>query len=483
MDAYIYVQARDGSPLMPTKRSTHVQKLLKHGRAYVVEHVPLVIRLRYDSPKNVQPLFGGTDAGRTNIGNAVIRQDGTVVYKDNVTTRNRDIAKLMRARRGYRQASRRGERLARKRLAKRLGTTMKSILRRKLPGCGDGIMTVRDIINTEARFSNRSRPAGWFTPTVRQLVQTHVNMIRRIRAFLPVDTWTLETNSFAFMRLEDGSVHGADFRNGRLKGFRSVRDYILHVQGGKCLCCGKEMEHCHHIVPQYRNGSDRWYNLAGLCGDCHRKVHTGELSLASVGEKERYAGTSVLNQAVPYIVAGLTELLPVLLTCTGKDTHDCRERFSVPKTHADDAVCIAAYGASATAVKDAAPVYGVQQFRRHDRARIKCQRERTYYSGRTLIAKNRRPRFEQACLSLAEAGLSRQEVSRLTVKKSVRYYNNASRLMPGAEFFCNGSRYIMTGQLSGGAYLRAAGQGAVNFKRSDCRIVRKNRGLVYLGTE
>ena len=134
MDTYIYVLAKDGTSLMPTKRHQHVQKLLKHGRAYVVEHVPFVIRLKYDGPKNVQPLFGGTDPGRTNIGNAVVTADGTVVYKDHVTTRNKEIAKLMRARRGFRQASRRGERLARKRLAKRLGTTMRRVLARKLPG-------------------------------------------------------------------------------------------------------------------------------------------------------------------------------------------------------------------------------------------------------------------------------------------------------------------------------------------------------------
>ena len=134
MDTYIYVQAKDGTPLMPTKRHRHVQKLLKHGRAYVVEHVPFVIRLKYDGPKNVRPLFGGTDPGRTNIGNAVVTADGTVVYKDHVTTRNREIAKLMKNRKAYRQASRRGERLARKRLAKRLGTTMRRVLARKLPG-------------------------------------------------------------------------------------------------------------------------------------------------------------------------------------------------------------------------------------------------------------------------------------------------------------------------------------------------------------
>ena len=352
VDTYIYVQAKDGTPLMPTKRHAHVQKLLKHGRAYVVEHIPFVIRLRYDGPKNVQPLFGGTDPGRTNIGNAVIREDGTVVYKDHVTTRNKEIAKLMKDRRGYRQASRRGERLARKRLAKRLGTTVMGLLNRKLPGYREGTVTVKDIINTEARFNNRKRPAGWLTPSARQLVQTHVNMVSRIRTFLPVETWTLEINRFAFMQLDDGSVRGIDFKNGKLRGYRNVKDYIWHMQGGKCLCCGKDIEHYHHIIPQHKNGSDCWYNIIGLCEDCHRRVHTGKLSLASVGKRKRYAGTSVLNQAIPYIAEELEELLPVLLTCTGKDTCDFREHFSIPKTHADDAVCIAAHGTPVSKIKD-----------------------------------------------------------------------------------------------------------------------------------
>ena len=488
MDNYIYVLAKDGTPLMPTKRHQHVQKLLKRRRAYVVEHVPFVIRLKYDGPKNVQPLFGGTDPGRTNIGNAVVTADGTVVYKDHVTTRNREIAKLMKERKGFRQASRRGERLARKRLAKRLGTTMKGVLERKLPGYGEGTVQVKDIINTEARFNNRKRPAGWITPSVRQLIQTHMNMIRRIRKFLPVGTWTLEINKFAFMQLDDGSVYGADFQNGKLRGYRDAKDYVWHMQDGKCLCCGKKIEHYHHLVPRHKGGSDIWYNIAGLCGDCHAKVHRKELSLEARGKKKRYAGTSVPNQAIPYIAMGLTKMVPEFNTCTGKDTKGSRERFSVKKTHADDAVCIAMYGTDAPKVTDLVPTYEVQQFRRHDRALINNQRERTYYAmrmqdgkmKRVAVAKNRKPRFEQKGPSLADAGLSRQEISRLEVKKSIRYYNEPGRLMPGAEFFYNGKRYIMTGQLSGGAYLRAAGQGKTNFRRADCRIVRKNRGLVYV---
>ena len=64
---------------------------------------------------------------------------------------------------------------------------------------------------------------------------------------------------------------------------------------------------------------------------------------------------------------------------------------------------------------------------------------------------------------------------RLKTKGAVHEY------LPGAEFYYNKERYIMTGQLSRGVYLRAAGQGVVNFKSTDCHIVRQNRGLVYLG--
>lgn len=83
----------------------------------------------------------------------------------------------MQHRKGFRQASRRGERLARKRLAKRLGTTSKKLLERILPGC-ERSLKVKDIINTEARFNNRKREAGWLTPTATQLLRTHINLLK-----------------------------------------------------------------------------------------------------------------------------------------------------------------------------------------------------------------------------------------------------------------------------------------------------------------
>jgi hypothetical protein len=67
---FIYVPFRGGVLLMPPQRKRHIQELLKLGKASVVEHVPFVVRLLYDTPGITQPLYGGTNLGRTSIGDA-----------------------------------------------------------------------------------------------------------------------------------------------------------------------------------------------------------------------------------------------------------------------------------------------------------------------------------------------------------------------------------------------------------------------------
>ncbi|MBQ6519934.1 MAG: RRXRR domain-containing protein [Anaerolineaceae bacterium] len=317
----VYVQNKDGTPLDPTTRFGWVRRALKSGKAVVKQRKPFVIRLTYQIDNPVTKTYiGGTDPGRTNIGNAVLREEDTcVIYTDHVETRNGDIPKLMENRRGARSASRRGERLKRKRLAKRHGTLSSKLAAeggRMIPGCEKRI-AVKDIINTEARFSNRKRHSNvsdvvkncsaWVTPSVKQLVQTHLNQVDNIRKLLPVKSWCLEMNKFAFMRMEDGTVRGVDFQNGRMKGYKSVDDYVYALQNGKCACCGKPMDDVHHIIPRSKGGSDGPDNRIGLCDECHHKVHTGELDLEKVGMSQKYGALSVLNQAVPFIYQGLVE--------------------------------------------------------------------------------------------------------------------------------------------------------------------------------
>ena len=202
----VYVVSQNGKPLMPSYRYAHVRILLKGGMAKVIKTKPFTIKLLYETTEYTQPLYGGTDPGRTNIGNAVLNQDGEPVYTDHVETRNKQIPDLMKERAAHRNASRRGERHRRQRRAIKNGTiTFPLEKERILLGCEEPIIN-KFIINSEARFSNRKRPPGWLTPTARQLVQTTLNMVKKILTILPVTDWTLEINRFAFMLMEDGTV-------------------------------------------------------------------------------------------------------------------------------------------------------------------------------------------------------------------------------------------------------------------------------------
>ena len=89
----VYVLNKDGKPLMPTTRGGHVRHLLKEQKARVVRTNPFTIQLLYETDNLVQPLYLGIDPGRTNIGVAVVKTDGTAVFTAHLETRNKEIPK------------------------------------------------------------------------------------------------------------------------------------------------------------------------------------------------------------------------------------------------------------------------------------------------------------------------------------------------------------------------------------------------------
>ncbi len=495
---YVSVLSMTGNRLMPTDRGGRVRYLLDHKLAKIVKMKPFTIQLLYETEDCVQNLYGGTDPGRTNISNSVMKENGDVVYVDHVETRNKEIPKLMSNRAAHRSASRQGERKRRQRRARKCGTVTDPPKKpRVLPRCEKPIEN-HYIINTEARFANRKRPQGWLTPTATQLLRTHLNMVDKICGILPVTDWTLEVNRFSFMKMEDGTIFGADYQNGRLKGFRNAKEYVWASQGGVCPCCGKPIECYHHIREQSKNGFDGPENLVGLCKDCHAKIHTRgvRLCIQKIGREKKYAALSVLNQIMPALYQGLVDRFGEdhVHICSGYDTKAIRERSGLLKDHPTDAMCIASVPLNQNPVPGHAPVYEVKQYRRHDRAIINNQRERTYMLVKkvgkkvvkTVVAKNRKARFEQEGPSLEDYLNSlppedrRRTCSRLTVVPSKRYYNDPKRkYLPGCIFLYKGKRYVMSGQLSGGRYIRAEGDKKTNYKVEDCRFIQTG-GLVYL---
>lgn len=130
----VYVLNKDGKPLMPTARCGHVRHLLKEQKARVVTSKPFTIQLLYETDDVVQPLYLGIDPGRTNIGVAVVKADGTAVFTAHLETRNKEIPKLMKKRKDSRRARRtNGRRCRRQRRAKANGTISKKCVKQHHP--------------------------------------------------------------------------------------------------------------------------------------------------------------------------------------------------------------------------------------------------------------------------------------------------------------------------------------------------------------
>lgn len=506
---YIYVLGVDGKPQMPTNRKVRVRSLFKSGLAKIVDTVPFTIRLLYENDAVLQPITIAEDPGRTNIGAAVLTQLGDLVFSAVVETRNKSIKKLMTDRKAHRQASRRGERKARQRLAKKHGSMIKAgMMMRKLPQyAADKFVTCKIIKNTEARFCNRKRMPDWLTPTVNHLVQIHINLIKKIEKYLPITDVAIEVNRFAFIQMESPGISGVDFQNGPLKGFDDVKAAIREQQHGKCLMCKNDIEHFHHIVPRSRGGSDTIQNQAGLCKKCHAKVHTDAEFQAKLKDKKeglikKYGALSALNQAVPFICKELIKIYGVehVHFCTGKDTSLIRSSLGYEKTkenqmHEVDAYCIglAAIGADKiNKIKHPSfvNVYKIKQFRRQNRSIINHQYERTYYLDDKKIATNRKPRFEQKGDAFSDWYSKQVELNgkkqadksagRVVVKKSRRNYNSRNRVMPGTVFSYDGKRLVLSGQTTRGKYYKAYGDPKTNYPAAKCQIYKHNEGLVFM---
>ena len=160
--------------------------------------------------------------------------------------------------------------------------------------------------------------------------------------------------------------------------------------------------------------------------------------------------------------------------------------------HEVDAYCIglAAVGADKAKRPDFNNIFKIKQFRRQNRSIINYQRERTYYLDGKKVATNRKPRFEQSGDALSDwyekqvmlydKKAADEMLSLLTVKRSLRSYNSKDRVMPGTVFVYNGQRHVMTGQLTGGKYLRTYGDTKTNYPISKCQIIKNNEGLVFI---
>ena len=508
----VYVLNKDGKPLMPTTRGGHVRYLLKEKKARVVASKPFTIQLLYETDNVVQLLYLGIDPGRTNIGVAVVKADGTAVFTAHLETRNKEIPKLMQDRKKARRARRtNGRRRRRQRRAKANGTISKKcvkqttaqngsvskrakeigVIKRHLPGCEKDVLCI-GIKNKEAKFNNRTRPEGWLTPTANQLLQTHINLVRKIQKFLPIRDVVLEVNKFAFMQLDNPNIQKWQYQQGPLYQKANLEEAVSEMQEHHCLFCKKKIDHYHHVVPQHKNGSNTIDNFVGLCTKHHDLVHKEtawqeKLAKKKTGLNKKYGALSVLNQIIPALTKGLSSLLPKhFFVTTGKSTHDYRESHSVSKDHWLDAYCIACSVLPSNVcdsnINNHVP-YELKQFRRHDRRALhKENMSRVYTLNSKAVATNRHKAIKQTTDSLEEFRQSHPgDVCKLKVKEHHPAYRNLNRNHPGSVFLVDGQVHVMQ-RISGSHNGKADGYYDTNgnaYPYYKCKFVAKNEGIVF----
>ena len=490
----VYVLSKNGKPLMPTIRCGHVRILLKQHKARVAQMKPFTIQLLYETDDITQSLYLGIDPGRTNIGAAVVTESGKSVFTAEVKTRNKEIPKLMQARKTFRMAHRTLKRRAkRQRRAKVSGTTVKSgEIDRVLPGCSEPIHCY-EIRNKEARFNNRKRAEGWLTPTANHLLLTHKNLILKLQKFLPITDVVLELNRFAFMAMDNPGIKRWQYQKGPLYKKGSVKDAVYATQNGTCLFCDSAIEHYHHVVPKSKGGSETLENRVGLCKKHHKLVHTDKiwaekLSKTKSGLNKKYHALSVLNQIIPYLANVLVDMFPKHAFVTdGYGTSEFRNAYKIPKDHYFDAYCIACSAlvkSSDISVPNEKPTI-IKQFRRHDRQA--CHQDninRVYMLNGKSAAVNRNKSMGQNNDSLAEFRKSHcdADVSNLFVKPHHATYKNMERVMPGATMICDNKLFTMQrshGKRNGNPnyYIDVKNQRHIAHK---CIIIRNNRGLTAI---
>ncbi len=448
MQHRVFVVDAYGKPGHPTRRMDWVRKVLRRKQGRIIgggiSGKPAVLVLRdrhFDSGRTVKRKFVvSLDTGYRNIGFALseIRMDGSlqVFLLGTLTSRTPEIRDLMDERRSYR----RGRRNHRRENLLKKGFTAKQ---------------------RPPRYESRGKRSS---VTLRHGVETHHNLVQRVRKMAPVpqaqtstdyESVSFDLRALAYGKPRNGSGYQAS-PAGKKMG-ESARAFIIRRDGGCAVCGSTGNLHDHHLRKRSQQGSDRVGNRICLCADCHEDVHAGLIELPTKDGAE-WRDASGVN-AICGVIRRRKDLgwHPVRV----EDSVRTRRRLGLAKTHALDAVSVAAAHAKALVVKlDTAQTINMAQYRRHRRAHIHAQRDRLYYlpGQKKPVAHNRNKRCDQGEVpSLAEYRTEhRQVVGKLRVKKAVRLYapNRATAIAVGGDqWMIQGQRVVLHGIQNGGTLL------------------------------
>ena len=302
-DMLVYVINKNGNPLMPCKPAK-ARHLIEEGKAEVVQWTPFTIRLLWDCEECTQNVTLGIDAGYTTVGYSAVTSDKELIAGE-LTLRS-DIKRLLEKRRAYRRTRR----------------------SRKW--------------HREPRFDNRGIPNGWLAPSILHKLNSHINLIEKLKKILPITKIIVEVATFDTQKMQNPEISGVEYQQGELQGYE-VREYLLQKFNRRCAYCGKkdvplEIE---HIIPKSRGGSDRVSNLTIACHECNQEK--GNQTAEEFGYPRMQAKAEKTLKATAFMNI-VRRRIADQLNCDqtyGYITKHDRIELGLPKSHANDAYVIA----------------------------------------------------------------------------------------------------------------------------------------------
>ncbi len=481
----VYVVSKDKKPLMPTKRFGKVRRLLKSGKAKVINRKPFTIQLLYDSEEYTQEMVLGIDPEQQG-GFVVIQANGEIVYASEIELRSKEVSEKMTERKMHRASRRRHRRDKRKRRARKVKQAFKE--KKYQIAQTEKELVCKDIKPSLIKFHNRARKKGWLTPTARHVLESHKNIIKKIKKFIPITKVYLEYNSFDIQKLDNPEIKGSDYQQGRAKGYSNVVAYVLCRDKHTCQLNEKHkgIMEAHHVIWRSKGGSDTPENLITLCKNCHEKVHKRPKIDAKVKElfkgiKKRFARTTLLNTIMPEFYRWLREEFSQVFITYGYETKDKRFELKLKKKHFIDAYLISLKNIPKSIPDfDDIIVYQFMQFRRHHRQIIHASRERNYKLQNKIVAKNHNKRTGQIEDSLAEfiEKNGKQKLPELRVlpgKKVKRSEFNIFRKGDIVKY--EGNCYVVKGYGQMGRTIGFVGQKKYVLAK-DCSLVMRGTGFV-----
>ena len=331
----VYVISKEGKPLMPTERLGRVRRLLKEGKAKIIQYQPFTIQLLYESTKYVQPVVLGVDCGFKYIGISALSENGKILYAEEIEIRSYHVIK-----KGKEQ--------------KELLLEYRSMLRRG--------RRQRKTRYRPARFDYRKKGCiGWLPPTILAKLDTHLRIImNKIHKILPITKQIIEVGQFDVQAILNTEIEGVEYQNGRMKGFDSVKEYVRIRDDYTChyadlrkdIPCSPEYlqnkydsRFCHveHVNPKSKGGSNRPENLVCSCkahNDAKGTMSYKEFTGKSFSKVKEFKEMPFMNCLKNHLYKRLKEVFSETYITYGFYTRRQRNKLGLKKSHVNDAIAI-----------------------------------------------------------------------------------------------------------------------------------------------